>query len=217
MARQRCTIDAIIDAADPVTLLRKYQDLAATTKDIVSTDIPRSALDDFVDLAFLVKDAETRSVVFDSTLIDPAYPDYDQMRQVVEEALAPPSTAPGLRRPGEHRADRADQHGRGGPPPATEDPAADVADACAYDEAQARGGPGRRASPRPGTADRSRGGEVAPPERAEADGQQPDGDGDAARRPAAAVHDSIGTRGVQESGDRSSHPARPVQRLGQHA
>ena len=57
MARQRCTIDAIVDAADPVTLLRSYQELAATTQDIVSTDIPRSALDDFVDLAFLVKDA----------------------------------------------------------------------------------------------------------------------------------------------------------------
>ena len=44
MARQRCTIDAIIDAADPITLLRKYQELARTTKDIVITDIPRSAL-----------------------------------------------------------------------------------------------------------------------------------------------------------------------------
>ena len=30
--------------------------------------------------AFLVKDADVRSVVFDATLIDPAYPDYDQMR-----------------------------------------------------------------------------------------------------------------------------------------
>ena len=58
MARQRCTINAIIDAADPVTLLEQYQEIAATTQDIVSTDIPRSALDDFVDLAFLVKDAE---------------------------------------------------------------------------------------------------------------------------------------------------------------
>ena len=94
MARQRCTIDAIIEAADPVTLLQQYQELAATTKDIVSTDIPRSALDDFVDLGFLVKDADVRSVVFDSTLIDPAYPDYDQIRQIVEDALAPASDAP---------------------------------------------------------------------------------------------------------------------------
>jgi LCP family protein required for cell wall assembly len=74
MARQRCTIDAIIQAADPVTLLEQYQELAATTKDIVSTDIPRSALDDFVDVGFLVKDAEVRSVVFDSTADRPGVP-----------------------------------------------------------------------------------------------------------------------------------------------
>ena len=91
MARQRCTIDAIVDAADPVTLLRSYQELAATTQDIVSTDIPRSALDDFVDLAFLVKDAPVRSVVFDETLIEPAYPDYEQMRRIVQQAIAPAS------------------------------------------------------------------------------------------------------------------------------
>jgi LCP family protein required for cell wall assembly len=133
MARQRCTIDAIIDAADPVTLLAKYQDLAATTKDIVSTDIPRSALDDFVDLAFLVKDADTRSVVFDSSLIDPAYPDYDQMRAIVEQALAPPaaadtpaSSAPAAPTTGTEA------------PATTENPASDVTDACAYDATTAQ-------------------------------------------------------------------------------
>ncbi|SDZ05687.1 transcriptional attenuator, LytR family [Geodermatophilus africanus] len=138
MARQRCTIDAIIDAADPVTLLERYQELAATTQDIVSTDIPRSALDDFVDLAFLVKDADVRSVVFDDTVIDPAYPDYDEIRAIVDEALAP---AP---------ADDAAADGTPTPAPAPEapspepdapagDPATvtDVADACAYDPVRA--------------------------------------------------------------------------------
>src|SRR3712207_7925947 len=38
MARQRCTINAIIDAADPVTLLERYQELAATTQDIRSEE-----------------------------------------------------------------------------------------------------------------------------------------------------------------------------------
>ena len=139
MARQRCTIDAIIDAADPVTLLEKYQELAATTKDIVDTDIPRSALDDFVDVGFLVKDASVRSVVFDASLIDPAYPDYDQMRAIVQSALAPPadgagsSSAPPSTDPAEptEPADGAE------PTAPASDPAADVGDACAYDEAQA--------------------------------------------------------------------------------
>ena len=136
MARQRCTIDAIIDAADPVTLLRSYQELAATTQDIVSTDIPRSALDDFVDLAFLVKDAAIRSVVFDETLIDPAYPDYDAMRQIVQEAIAPapaPEETPGSAAPSTSAAPVADPDA----PAPPEDPAADVGDACAYDRVQA--------------------------------------------------------------------------------
>ncbi|MGY1694078.1 MULTISPECIES: LCP family protein [unclassified Geodermatophilus] len=137
MARQRCTIDAIIEAADPITLLEQYQELAATTQDIVSTDIPRAALDDFVDLAFLVKDAEVRSVVFDTSLIDPAYPDYDRMRQIVQETLtdtpAPaPAPAPGTNAAGDVPDGSPPQPQEGAPP------ASDVADACAYDPAQAQ-------------------------------------------------------------------------------
>jgi polyisoprenyl-teichoic acid--peptidoglycan teichoic acid transferase len=139
MDRQRCTIDAIIHAADPVTLLRQYQELAATTQDIVSTDIPRSALDDFVDLGFRVKDASVRSVVFDPTVINPAYPDYDRMRQIVQDALAQPA-APTKEAP----APPADVPASATPPaPAAsttspaQAPAADVVDACAYDPARA--------------------------------------------------------------------------------
>jgi len=142
MDRQRCTIKAIIDAADPVTLLEKYQQLAATTKDIVSTDIPRSVLDDFVDLGFLVKDAKVRSVVFDANLIRPADPDYDQMRQVVKDALAttstapasssaPASSAPASSAPAPPSSDAA-------APSAAQDPAADVGDACKYDPKRAQ-------------------------------------------------------------------------------
>jgi hypothetical protein len=134
MARQRCALDAIVAAADPVTLLGKYQELAATTQDIVSTDIPRSALDDFVDLAFLVKDAGIRSVVFDQNLINPAYPDYDRMRQVVQKALAPPVSrdAP----PDDAPATTDPVTPSAAPRPAT-DPATDVGDACAYDRVRA--------------------------------------------------------------------------------
>ncbi|MGY1652316.1 LCP family protein [Geodermatophilus sp. SYSU D01119] len=140
MARQRCTIDAIIDAADPITLLEQYQELAATTQDIVSTDIPRSALDDFVDLAFLVKDAEVRSVVFDTSLIDPAYPDYPKMRQIVQETLAGTATSAPAPAPAPGTSASGAEVPNGSPPQPVEGaaPAADVADACAYDPAQAQ-------------------------------------------------------------------------------
>ena len=50
MLRQRCMIDALIEAADPVTLLRRYQDLAEAGKEIVRTDIPKKLLPAFVNL-----------------------------------------------------------------------------------------------------------------------------------------------------------------------
>jgi LCP family protein required for cell wall assembly len=146
MARQRCTLKAIIDAADPVTLLEQYQQLATTTKDIVSTDIPRSVLDEFVDLGFKVKDAHVRSVVFDATVIDPAYPDYDQMRQIVQDSLttAPASSsssaASGSASSGSAPAPSSSAEPTTGAERSTVEPSAvaDVGDACAYDPARAQ-------------------------------------------------------------------------------
>jgi len=98
MDRQRCVIDAVIDQADPVTVLSRYQELAATTKDIFSTDIPQELLPAFVDLSLKIKDGQTTSVVFDNTVILPAYADYDLIRATVSNALnppAPPAAGPG--------------------------------------------------------------------------------------------------------------------------
>ena len=57
MDRQRCVIKAIIDQADPVSLLVRYEALARSTKDIVLTDIPSALLPSFVDLSLLVQKA----------------------------------------------------------------------------------------------------------------------------------------------------------------
>jgi polyisoprenyl-teichoic acid--peptidoglycan teichoic acid transferase len=90
MDRQRCMINAIVEAADPMTLLSRYQQIAATTQNIVTTDIPQSVVGDFADLALKVKDAGMQSVVFDDTVIRSAYPDYDQIRTIVQDALVGP-------------------------------------------------------------------------------------------------------------------------------
>ena len=87
MDRQRCMINAIVGAADPLTLLTRYQEIAATTQDIVTTDIPQAVVGDFADLALKVKDAGIQSVVFDNSMIRPAYPDFDKIRTVVQDAL----------------------------------------------------------------------------------------------------------------------------------
>jgi LCP family protein required for cell wall assembly len=139
MDRQRCVLQAIVDAADPVTLLSQYQELARTTQDIVSTDVPSAVLGDVVDLAFRVKGADIRSVVFDDTVIDPAYPDYTRIRALVQQALHPttggdatttPSPTPSATAPSSPPAATPAPAGNGGS-------ATEVADACAYDPAQA--------------------------------------------------------------------------------
>jgi polyisoprenyl-teichoic acid--peptidoglycan teichoic acid transferase len=138
MDRQRCVLQAIVKAADPVTLLTQYQQLARTTQDIVSTDVPSAVLGDVVDLAFHVKGAGIRSVVFDNTVIDPAYPDYDHIRELVQQAIspaAPTTAAPTTAAPAQTEttappAATPSAAGNGGAP-------TDVAHACAYDPAQA--------------------------------------------------------------------------------
>ncbi|CCH90863.1 Cell envelope-related function transcriptional attenuator common domain [Modestobacter italicus] len=137
MDRQRCVLQAIVDAADPVTLLSQYQDLARTTQDIVSTDVPSAVLGDVVDLAFDVKSAGIRSVVFDDTVINPAYPDYPKIRALVQQALdpapaaTPSSSAPAPATPSAPLSAAPSPGGNGGS-------VTEVADACAYDPAQAQ-------------------------------------------------------------------------------
>jgi LCP family protein required for cell wall assembly len=149
MDRQRCMINAIVAAADPMTLLTRYQQIAATTQDIVSTDIPQGVVGDFADLALKVKDAGMQSVVFDDSVIRPAYPDYDKIRTIVQDSLVGPPAAPAA--PAPTPAGGAAGAGAGaGAGTSTDDttgtaesdaaptPVDNVTDACAYDPVQAQ-------------------------------------------------------------------------------
>lgn len=136
MARQRCAMNAIIAAADPFTLLSRYQEIAATAPDIVLTDIPRSVLPAFVDLGVLVKDAEVRSLVFDNTVIESYDPDYDLIRRLVAESLADPEASGGSGPPPPPTSTAPSAPSS--PAPTTAPRAQDVASLCDYDPVAAR-------------------------------------------------------------------------------
>ncbi len=123
MERQRCMIDAIIAQANPTNMLRRYIDIAAATKDILRTDIPKDMLKPFVDLALEVKDAKVRSVVFkytydlspsDPNYFNPGDPDYEWMHHTVAKAIG---EAPGGKKHHHKKKDVAEE----------------AKDACAYD------------------------------------------------------------------------------------
>lgn len=143
MDRQRCMIDAIVSAADPLTLLGQYKEIAATTQDIVRTDIPQGVVSAFADLALKVKDNSIQSVVFDDTVIRPAYPDYDEIQGLVQEVLSTPAPpAPADDAPAPQPAAPSTPSGSGTDQPGTGEQAAPTpvtatTDACAYDPVQA--------------------------------------------------------------------------------
>jgi LCP family protein required for cell wall assembly len=87
MRRQRCVIGAIIDQAEPLTVVRKYQQLAKATKDIVSTDIPQDRLAAFVELGMKVKDADVTTLPFTNKVIATYDPDYKLIRRMVKDAI----------------------------------------------------------------------------------------------------------------------------------
>ncbi len=94
MGRQRCLLGAIARQADPLRVLFRFQQLASATKSVVSTDIPRSRVPDFVDLAALAKDAKVTSVQFVPPLIKTYRPDWALIRATAAQAIADSEAGP---------------------------------------------------------------------------------------------------------------------------
>ncbi len=94
MLRQRCLIGAMVRQADPVTVLRRFQELTSATKRLASTDIPRSQLPDLVTLGERIRDGHSiRSVAFVPPVIVTANPNYARIRALVRAALQSPAVA----------------------------------------------------------------------------------------------------------------------------
>lgn len=87
MRRQRCMMKAIIDQANPGQMVRRYEAIAESSKNILQTDIPGPLLPAFVDLSMKVKGASLTSMVFDNTVIEPWDPDFDLIRSKVQQSL----------------------------------------------------------------------------------------------------------------------------------
>lgn len=144
MARQRCALKAIVDEADPVTLLRRYTDLAAASKKILRTDIPSKLLPAFVDLALEMKGQPLKSVVFElSRTFNPNDPDFDFVHESVQRAIrserrpAPAPSAPaspsGTPTPGTPtNSPSGTPTGNSTAIPDTSGQVTDAADDCAY-------------------------------------------------------------------------------------
>ncbi|MFF1821682.1 LCP family protein [Kribbella sp. NPDC058245] len=128
--RQRCTINAMVAAGDPATLITKYKAIAKAGQHLLRTDIPQELLPALVQLAVKVKAGTVSNINLDVSKLKMKYlhPDYDGMREAIEKALeqpAPPAAPPSKTPP---KTPKTPSGGTKTIPPPTQN----LADACAY-------------------------------------------------------------------------------------
>ncbi|MER7501557.1 LCP family protein [Nonomuraea pusilla] len=87
MRRQRCVLGALLDQADPATVLSRFNRIALATKELIRTDIPRDMLRELVPLALKVKNAKVSSVQFVPPVINTGYPDWEKIRRITAKAI----------------------------------------------------------------------------------------------------------------------------------
>ena len=87
MQRQRCVMNAMLHQLDPARVLANFEDIAAASSRVVSTDLPAGELGRFVGLAAGARSQPLTSVQFVPPLIDPAHPDMAAIRAKVAETL----------------------------------------------------------------------------------------------------------------------------------
>lgn len=89
MERQRCVINAVVQQAQPATVLANYQAIAAAGEKTIITDMPRSMLPNLLDLAMKVRETKLRSVVFKPGVAGfvSANPNWEAVRKRVQVAL----------------------------------------------------------------------------------------------------------------------------------
>lgn len=99
MDRQRQLQEAILAQMSPANVLLRFQSLAEAGTNLVATDIPESMLGRFVDLAAKAKGHSVVVVQLTPPAIDPEYPDYEVIQQMVvagvRQASAPEVEAGG--------------------------------------------------------------------------------------------------------------------------
>ena len=88
IVRQKCVMTAMLDQLDPVTVLTKFNKIAAASKRVVATDIPAGDVNTMLDLALKAKKLPVSSVALMPPLINPGKPDMARARRAVADKIA---------------------------------------------------------------------------------------------------------------------------------
>ena len=80
-------MNAMLQQLDPKTVLTNFGDIAKAGKQIISTSIPASEVDTFINLSLKAKNQPISSVSFVPPVINTGDPDWDKIRDMVTDAI----------------------------------------------------------------------------------------------------------------------------------
>jgi LCP family protein required for cell wall assembly len=101
MARQKCVMNAFLAQVSPQKALANFESLAAAGSEMLSTNLPMSEVDRFIDLALKAKGQKMSTLSLVPPLVSTSDPDIELIRAEVAEAIdrAEGKTSPPSRKP----------------------------------------------------------------------------------------------------------------------
>ena len=87
MARQKCVMNAMLQQVSPQDALRNFSKIAAASSEMISTSVPKSEVDTFLDLAIKAKSQKIATVSLVPPRVVTAHPDIDVVRAMVADAI----------------------------------------------------------------------------------------------------------------------------------
>src|SRR3954463_5596778 len=88
MARQKCVMNAMLHQVSPQTVLTNFEKIAKASSDMISTDIPASEVDRFMQLAIEAKGQPVATLSLVPPLVNTGDPDIAEIHRKVQQAIA---------------------------------------------------------------------------------------------------------------------------------
>lgn len=89
MARQKCVMNAMLQQLSPKKVVLKFERIANASEELISTDVPLSEIDRFMELALKARSQPVRTVSFVPPMINTGRPDIDKIQAAVKAAINP--------------------------------------------------------------------------------------------------------------------------------
>jgi polyisoprenyl-teichoic acid--peptidoglycan teichoic acid transferase len=98
MARQKCVMNAMLHQLSPQKVVLKFEKITKASEGLISTDLPLSEVDRFIELALKTRSQPVRTVSFVPPLISTSRPDIAKIKSAVQDALEAKKPATGKKK-----------------------------------------------------------------------------------------------------------------------